>query len=86
MLGCLVILLTASTISSALYLTLDSIIMLHSPCPINTSTATFGFSSFVYAMSTIAPAILSANLSGMRWVYLFYHRTSLPFFLVEPCG
>jgi len=42
-----------------------SIIILHPPCPINTSTAILGLSCFLYAKSTIAPAILSAILSGM---------------------
>ena len=60
-----VILYTKSNISVSLNLTELSIIILQCPCPINTSTAIFGFSSFVYAKSTIAPAILSAILSGM---------------------
>ena len=34
------------------------------PCPSRTSIATLGFSSFLYAKSTKAPAILSAILSG----------------------
>ncbi len=41
-----------------------SAITWQTPWPIRTSIATFGFCSFLYARSTIAPAILSAILSG----------------------
>ena len=50
----LVIRLTISSASALEMFTLLSIMRLTTPCPSSTSTAIFGFSSFLYARSTIA--------------------------------
>ena len=56
--------LMASMMSRMFSLASVSTIAWQKPCPISTSTAILGFSSAAYAMSTIAPAMRSATLSG----------------------
>ena len=58
------ILVMIFSISSLLKSTDVSTITWQTPCPIKTSTAILGFSCSLYPKSTIAPAILSATLSG----------------------
>src|SRR5699024_10897262 len=55
---------TMASTSSCGMCTELSAMMWHTPWPMRTSTAILGFSSFLYAASTRAPAIRSATLSG----------------------
>src|SRR5699024_8416049 len=64
----------ASTSSSGMCTELSAM-MWQTPWPMRTSTAILGFSSFLYAASTRAPAMRSATLSGWHG-FTFSNMTS----------